>query len=411
MIKHIILLLLFNSIFNEEYELLNGIEKNLTNLDSSNYYSFYIKSPTSKTVYISLSLNLSSNNAYVNNPFLSPSISEYSNRNSTSYTIKNYIQIPNKRINNHYDSFISYKVSNSSTNYISFCFKPLLNFAYLLTKVDIIDEQYNLYNGINKKISNLKEKETYFFYADVFGSPKIKFNLDMNYMNYTPFSNIYIYEYDNKDLISTKRTNILTPIISKDNQLISEFTYTVSSNEIEYISLRIASSYNIDYMNIKFEFTINSFDLSNSVPNTIDNLISGSIYLFFIKVTQYAKVNISINFTSEQEPFNSINLFEYEKKNNSYSSYIKKEIRNVISSKKENEYQTTISSSIDSYLTNYFAFSFSPIYNISNLTTKCDIFGGSFKLKSDGTKNNIGYLKSNNDYYLFIPATQFNKII
>ena len=164
-------------------------------------------------------------------------------------------------------------------------------------------------------------------------------------------------------------------------------------------------------MNIKFEFTINSFDLSNSVPNTIDNLISGSIYLFFIKVTQYAKVNISINFTSEQEPFNSINLFEYEKKNNSYSSYIKKEIRNVISSKKENEYQTTISSSIDSYLTNYFAFSFSPIYNISNLTTKCDIFGGSFKLKSDGTKNNIGYLKSNNDYYLFIPATQFDKII
>ena len=410
MIQHIILILLFNSIFNEEYELLNGIEEKLTNLESTNWYSFYIKAPASKTVYISLSLTLNSNNKNINDPFSSPSISEYSNRNSTSYTKRNYIKIPNKKIDNHFDCFISYKITNSYTNYISLQFQPSSSFSYLIAKVDIIDAIYNLNNGITTKIYNLKEKETYFFYIETYEGLEVNFNLDMNYMNYTPFSNIYFSEYDNKDLISTKSSSLSIPIISKDNQLISTFTYSVSTNEIEYISIRITPSYNIDYLNIKFEFPINSFDLSNSVLNAIYNLIPGNFYLFFIKATQYAKVNINLNFNSDQQPVNSIYLYEYEKKNNSYSSYLKKEIKNIKTSIKENEYQATISYNIDSYLTNFLAFSINPLYNISYVTIQSEIFGGSFVLENDGTINNIGYLKSNNDYYLYIPAKQFNKV-
>ena len=233
----------------------------------------------------------------------------------------------------------------------------------------------------------------------------------MNYMNYMPFSNIYIDEYDNKDLISTKSTNISFPISTKDNQLISIFIYNVSSNLIKFISLKITPSYDINFMNIEFEFPINFFDLNDSSPMTIYNLISGNIYLFFIEATQYEKVNICLNFnfTSSEKPFNSIYLYEYEQRDNSYSSYHKNELKNITASIKESEYLVTISYTIDSYLSNYFAFSIIPLYNITYITSKFDISGGSFELKNNSIKN-IGYLIAKNDYYLFIPSKQFNNV-
>ena len=411
MIPPIVLLFLFNSIFNTEFELFDGVEQNFTYIEYIYQFSFKIKASVNQAVYISLKVQLE-NTDNVKDPFLFPSISEYSRgARIPSYTINN-IKFANKNRNSYFECFILYKISFSSTYYVSLQLEPLFSLSYIVTNVDIIDGVYDLNNGIVETIYNLKGKETYLFYAEIFEGQKGKFNLSLNYMNYTPFSNIYIDEYDSRDLISTKSTNISIPILLKDNQLISTFNYSASSNEIKYISIRIIPSYDINYMKIKFEFPINIFNLSNSIPYTIDYLISGSIYLFFVKATQYAKANISINFnfTSGQEPLNSIYLYEYEKKNNSYSSYLKKEIKNITDSIKENEYQVKISYFIESNLTNFLAFSINPLYNISYFTSKCEIFGGSFLLESGGAINNIGYLKSNSNYYLFIRATQFNKV-
>ena len=76
---------------------------------------------------------------------------------------------------------------------------------------------------------------------------------------------------------------------------------------------------------------------------------------------------------------------------------------------KENEFVTSISYTVNSYITNYTAFSIKPLYNISYVITKCDVSYSSFELKN-GTSKNITNLKSGNEYYLFIPAEQFHRV-
>ena len=169
-------------------------------------------------------------------------------------------------------------------------------------------------NNISLNINNLKSNNKYLFYVDVFEGQKVNFNLAMNYMASLPLSNVYIYEYQYRNIPYSKTINMSISLTTKDNQFLSIFSYIVSSDLIKYISLLIIPSYNINYMNIKFELPLAIFDLNNSIPQTINNLISGTIYLFFIEATLYAKTTISfnINKTKDDKPFNGVNIYEYE---------------------------------------------------------------------------------------------------
>ena len=208
---------------------------------------------------------------------------------------------------------------SSSTSYISLQFEPIYDIYYIVAEFDVLDAVYDLNNNISLNINNLKSNNKYLFYVDVFEGQKVNFNLAMNYMTSLTLSNVYIYEYQYRNIPYSKTINMSISLTTKDNQFffylfLSIFSYIVSSDLIKYISLLIIPSYNINYMNIKFELPLAIFDLNNSIPQTINNLISGTIYLFFIEATLYAKTSISfnINKTKDDKPFNGVNIYEYE---------------------------------------------------------------------------------------------------
>ena len=151
---------------------------------------------------------------------------------------------------------------------------------------------------------------------------------------------------------------------------------------------------------------LNIIELSIGIWKTIDNLMGGEIYLFFIEVTQNSKVNVSliINNTSSN-PFNSIKFYEYEEKNNSYSFYVYKHL----------EYSHKIGDMIQASYTvysskaKYLAFSIMPPMNYNETKVKLDISGISYELINN-TINNITNLKADNDYFFYIKVKQFSFI-
>ena len=256
----------------------------------------------------------------------------------------------------------------------------------------------------------LKSQETYCFYSEVLERQKANFNITMNYMNPKPFSFFSFYEYENKDAIHTKFYEQSINLRSKDDQLISTFSYTSYSNSTKYLSFRIIPLYDINYMTIKFDCSINIFDLTSEYPETIYNLIAGQLYLFYIKTNEFKKVNIALNAntTSNNNPFNSFYIYEYEQKNDSYASYHNSQLLKNKNSIKQNEFSLSFSYYIYSYITNYIAFSIKPFYNFSYIISKYNISCGSYELQN-GT-NKIENLKSKKDYYLFIYAKQFQTV-
>ena len=321
MINIIIFLFIIDSILSEEYELYDGIAKNFTGFKELKEYAFFIKVTQSKI--INLSLYLKSSIMDFNSDFFRCYMTEYTDRYSTSYNKRKYINYESKRINNEKVSIISYKVLSSSTNYVFFQFEPFIDIYYIFARFDIIDEMYDLYNGISKTISYLEANKTFYFYEEIFQGQKADFNITMNYMSLLPFSNIDIYEYEGKDMPFSKNIRMPISFTSKDNKLSSTFSYIVSSNSIKYISLKIRTSYDINYMNIKFEIPIVIVDLDNSISKTVNDLIFGKKYLFFIYATLYSKVKISFNTnkTTSNKPFSSAYIYEYEERNDSYSSF------------------------------------------------------------------------------------------
>ena len=393
-----------------EFDLTDGKELLVEKTNILKEYIFYIKTNGHKLIGIYITIPYDFFSPTDNFPLLLINIKECSSRNDlfpiTSWTMNvNFV----KR-NYVFESSIFIEVSSSYTNYISFDFVYTSLTYTTRLKCDVLDGLYNLNNGISTNIAKLKSKETYYFYSDVLGRQEVKFNLAINYMNSTPFSNINIYEYESKYSSYKKSQSNSISFKSKDNQLISEFSYIPSLNSIKHLSFRITPSYDINNLIIKFEFPIEIIDL-NSNTQTINNLTPGKIYLFYIKVKPYSKVDISLNINkiSNNIPFNNIYIYEYEKKD-IYASYHSSELKNITTSIKENEFTSSFSHNIDFNITNYMAFSIKPLFNIDYLISKYNIAGGSYELLN-GTQLNITKLISNNDYYLLTLAAQFQTAI
>lgn len=181
------------------------------------------------------------------------------------------------------------------------------------------------------------------------------------------------------------------------------------NNSTKYIVLKIKPSYNIPHIIAKCEYQLTTIDLYNGIWKTIDNLINNEIYLFFIEAVEGAKINISlfINYI-DYKRFDYINIYEYENKNNFYSSFILKNTI-YISKKKESGFLTPISYTINSTKTNYLVFSIFPNNTINHTIIKIDVSGGLYELFNNFSKN-ITKIKPDDDYYFFIKVQQFSFI-
>ena len=150
-------------------------------------------------------------------------------------------------------------------------------------RIDIIYDEYYLYNRKPLDIFNLSLNKSYYLFLEFFETADISFIIDNTTQK--PFSEIYIHEFG-KRKNPRKIIVINKPIsfIENNSELIASFSYIANSNYTKYIALQIKPYFNISHIIAKYEYSLTTFDLYNDIWKTIDNLIRNQIYLFFIEV-------------------------------------------------------------------------------------------------------------------------------
>ena len=404
-INLLISLLFLGAIFSKiEYDLNDGIEKEITNIDRNSKYSFYIKASYPNSARITVKNS---------NTYYSSSISiyfyEYANRNSSSYHKYDHALVYNRISNNNYAYYCSFSIKSSSTNYVEFNFSPDYNDKYIIVRIDI-GKEYDLYNNKSLYIYNLNPNTTHYLYLDLYEAKKVNISFKItNYLAQEPFSNINIHEYETRNFSVSRIISSKEISFSLNNtQLIATFSYELkSSNFIKYLALELKPSIKINNIIVKYEYPIYITLLNNNISRTIDNLISNEIYLFYISATQCSKVNISINNNyTDYNSFENIIIYEYEQKNDSISSYISRNIKNLYK-EKDSHLIAKISVKVNSSRTNYLAFSIKPKKDINYRTlVNIDVSGRSYELKNKTSKS-ISNLKPENDYHFFIKVAPF----
>ena len=281
--------------------------------------------------------------------------------------------------------------------------------AILILFIPILSINYDLVNGVQKKIYSLNSSETYSFYFDTFQYQNLSISLNMSYMSPKPFTYSYIYEYESRysssSLINSSQSFSTT---TKNNELTSSFTYSVKNVNTKYIALKITPNYNINYIVV----SINAegvYDLSNGLPKNVTTLKSGIPYYFFLPSSylQTAFINLNISYMSSK-PFTYSYIYEYSTK---YSStYLTYNSQYLSTTTKNNELTSSFTYSVKNVNTKYIALKFTPNYNINYIVAKFDIKNYKYELSYNGAKQTIYNLNSQNKYYLFIKMNNKSKI-
>jgi len=400
----IISLLLFVLVISEiEYDLDDGIEKTITDVKVSEY-SFWIKASKPNLVRFSLSFPIS---PY----FVSMQLDyyEYTERNSISPNQKSGELLYRHQVNNKPLIYFSYYISSSSTNYVKFKVKLDSKFNYMNARIDLLYSQYNLYHNKPLDIYNLASNNGYYIYFELFENPIVNISLTINNTTKEPFSGINIHELETSNgFPSIDITYQSISFIPYYSSLKASFSYSIKYPRItKYIALKIKPSLDIQKINIINNNPLIIIDLRNDFWKDVYNLKNNEKYLFFIEATQGAKANISfIAFDTDNHPFNYLSIYEYEKKDNTYSYFLMRTIKNIYKIK-DSDFMTPISYTVYSSKTRYLAFLIEPNYNIEYIRTKTSISGCSYLLYND-TSNYISNLESGNDYFFFIKTKQYD---
>ena len=425
-----ILLLIFRIFLFETYHypLKDGIEKNITHTsyNNYNYYVFYI-SPKITTKHVKFTVKIP-NGCKLKNDL---DIYEYDSWDSPDKFF--FPKIEGKMINNICIYYYSYNISSSISSYVGFKTGVRENSGFekniVTFRIDLVDEEYDLYNRHPLDIFNLYVNNSYYLYLGIFETINISFII--NNMTQEPFSDINIHELAERDYLRINITNRPIAFTTSNNQSIASFSYSTNSNYTKYIVLHIKPSLKISKMTAEFKYSVTSIELNNDIWKTIDNLISNEIYLFFIEATETSKVNLKIIINNTSNEFDEyelpiilnngtiikpstkdiipyyidINIYEYEKKNNSYISFFGKNSKRL-SRLGTNYFMSPFPYKINSSNTSYFAFSYKPNYNINHMQVNISLSGGLFDLFNN-TPKNMSKIRADNDYYFFIKSQRF----
>jgi len=307
-LNFIISLLLFGLIISKiEYDLVDGIEKTINNVNQNLEYSFYIKASKPNVVRFTLSVPLSSQYfSLVNIDYY-----EYSERNSISPNRYSWDLLFRKEINNKALVYFSYNISSSLTNYVEFKVKAPNNHNIMNARIDLLYKEYDLYYNKPLNIYNLASNNAYYLYFELFENIIANISLKINNIEKEPFSGIYIHELETrKDSPSIDITDQSISFISHYSQLTSSFSYSVKfPNITKYIALKIKPSRDIEQISVIYENPLTIIDLSNDIWKEVNNLKREEKYLFFIEATQCAKASISLIVNNtDNNPFNYLNF-------------------------------------------------------------------------------------------------------
>ena len=274
----------------------------------------------------------------------------------------------------------------------------------LLKKYNANQYMYDIKSHIPINFTSISSEDKYFFRIDVNEKEKVDITLTMNYIDSGTFTQFYINEYNRFTTSLTKRTYQIFSKEIKDNKLIISLSYKVSDPLTNRISLEIQPSLNISSVVVNFD-ALTEFNLIESgVPTTIYNLDPEKAYYFYLNISHFAKLDITIKMDNIAiTPFNYIYFYEYPSMETSFWGYNEKAKFKLLINSTTNESVSSFSYNAIYFNTEFITFKLIPSQSLNHLSVKLDIFEFTYKL-SNGVSKNITNLLSNNEYLLFIKA-------
>ena len=157
---------------------------------------------------------------------------------------------------------------------------------------------------------------------------------------------------------------------------------------------------------IRFDFNGGYYNLTNDISQSLNKVIAGYEYYFFIQAERYSTANITLIMDKKSnKPISFLDIYEYKALSSDELSFITKKTESVSFVIKEYESIASHLYTVSSYASKILAFSINSNQNLTDLLVNVKIEGGSFYLNNNITKR-INSLKSGNSYYFFINGTK-----
>ena len=138
-----------------------------------------------------------------------------------------------------------------------------LNFIIsLLLFVLVISEiEYDLDDGIEKTITNVKDSE-YSFWIKASESNLVRFTLSSPISPYFLLINIDYFEYTERNSISPNK-NSWKLLVRKEinNKALIYFSYKISSSSTNYVKFKVELDHKFNYMNARIDLLYDEYDL------------------------------------------------------------------------------------------------------------------------------------------------------
>lgn len=237
------------------------------------------------------------------NPFNEVNIYEYSSYEDS----KNYEYSKNYSESVLYNSndgkliaklgIVAKQVYNFETRYVGFAIRPSCDISSMDTIINVYGDSKTFHSGETQNITNLNSYGRYYFSMKATKFTRIKVSLITSYIENDPLLHLDINEYSSyiKSLNGEyfKSEKLKTEKIGNDLYL-KTLEYTVSKNFTNLIAFIPQLTADINYLLVRFDFDGDYYNLTNGNSQTLNKVIAGDEYHFFIKAERYQTANITI---------------------------------------------------------------------------------------------------------------------
>ena len=319
----------------------------------------------------------------------------------------NYIKFTSKTIttktkNDEIISSFIYTIDKYDTKYIALKITPDYDINNLTITIDVEGGLYDLTNNIPLKVTNLKSGKIYNFFIESGMYHSALINLEMNYMSNQPFSCVYIYEYSTKSASNGNITQSITTL-PKNNELISNFTYSIKNDNTKYMALEIELAYDIDYLVVTIDDQKCLYQLYNGNFQNITNVKSIFTYYFIISSSLYDSVSFSLTISNNNtKPLSLVELYEYSNSKPISSNVLLSTNKSITTSTKNNELISKFIYSVNNEKTKYIGLKITSNNDLNYLAAQIMIENNKYELEYEEEKAPIFSLKKEAKYYVFM---------
>ena len=166
----------------------------------------------------------------------------------------------------------------------------LLLFVLMISKIE-----YDLDDGIEKTITNVKKNLEYSFYIKASKPNVARFTLSFPISPYFLLIHIDYFQYTERNSISPNKDswNLLSRKEINNKALIYS-SYNISSSLTNYVEFKVKIDDNFNYMNARIDLLYNEYDLDYNKPLNIYNLASNNGYYIYFELFENTIANISL---------------------------------------------------------------------------------------------------------------------